>query len=332
MIDWTKLENPYRTLPGNPLAGRDFLRLLDMSPQELHGILSTALAQKQDWKAGRYDMPYTNLSVAIIMEKPSLRTRVSFELGAKRLGASTTVMTGGDSAFSRGESIKDTALVLERFVDAIVLRTYEQAKLHLVAEYACVPVVNALSDSFHPCQGLADLLTIYENLGRLCNFKLAYVGDGNNIAHTFLEAAARIGFELAIATPEGYEPDTSIVEECKSQAANQGSHISVTHDAQAALSNADVVVTDTWASMGKEDEHLQRVKIFEPYQINAKAMALAKPGAFFEHCLPAHRGEEVTDEVMNGPASLIYDEAENRLHVQKALLSLVLAKKGQDEN
>lgn len=327
MISWSQLDAPYTALKHNPLAGRDVLRLLDLSAEELHGVLSTARAQKQAWKSGDRTKPNPDAAVAIIMEKPSLRTRVSFELGVKRLGAHATVMAGRDSAFSRGESVKDTAMVLERFVDAIVLRTYEQSKLEEVAHYASIPVVNALSDSFHPCQGLADLLTIYEHLGRLDSFKLAYVGDGNNIAHTFLEGAALVGFELAVATPVGFEPDARIVQECQTAASKSGAQLLITEDPQQALLDADVVVTDTWASMGQEDEHDERMSVFEPYRVDAEAMKLAKPGALFEHCLPAHRGEEVTDEVMDSPASVIYDEAENRLHVQKALLSLLLAEK-----
>ena len=325
-MDWTHLDKPYTSLEGNPLAGRSILRLFDVNAAELHGILSTALSQKKAWKAGDRSKPYADSSVAIIMEKPSLRTRVSFELGAKRLGAQTTVLSGKDSAFSRGESIKDTVMVLERFVDVIVIRTYEQEKLETIARYVSIPVVNALSDSFHPCQILADLLTIYEHLGRLDNFKLAFVGDGNNIVHTILESAALIGYELVIATPPGYEPNARIVAECRA-AAGGGANIHLTHDPKEALADADVVVTDTWASMGSEDEHDERVKVFEPYRVDAAALALAKPTALFEHCLPAHRGEEVTDEVMDGPASVIYDEAENRLHVQKALLSLIMAGK-----
>lgn len=324
--DWSNLNAPWSDLLNNPLVGRSVLRLMDLSPGELHGVLSTALAQKQAWKAGTYDKPCQDASVAIIMEKPSLRTRVSFELGVKRLGAFATVMSGKDSAFSRGESVKDTAMVLERFVDAIVLRTYEQTKLEEVARYASIPVINALSDSFHPCQGLADLLTIYEHLGRLDNFKMAYLGDGNNMAHTYLEAAALVGFELVIATPKGFEPDAGIVDECKRAAVLSGAHLLITQSAEEALKEADVVITDTWASMGQEDEHAERTQVFEPYRVDATAMALAKPGAIFAHCLPAHRGEEVTDEVMDGPASVIYDEAENRLHVQKALLSLLMAR------
>lgn len=325
MTDWSALDTPYRSLKDNPLSGRDLLRLLDLSPHELKGVLSTALQQKQAWKAGERSKPYDGAAVAIIMEKPSLRTRVSFELGAARLGATPSVLVGKDSAFSRGETVKDTTMVLERYVDAIVLRTYEQNKLEELAHYSSVPVVNALSDSFHPCQGLADLLTIYEHIGRLNDFKMAYVGDGNNMAHTYAEAAALVGFELVIATPEGFEPDAQIIEECERAGLATGATITVTTDATLALTDADVVITDTWASMGQEDQHDQRTQVFEPYRIDAKALSLAKPGAIFEHCLPAHRGEEVTDEVMDGPASVIYDEAENRLHAQKALLSLLMA-------
>lgn len=325
-MDWTKLDQPYNQLAGNPLAGRDLLSLLDLSAAELHGLLSTALAQKLAWQAGERPKPYRDQAVAIIMEKPSLRTRVSFELGVKRLGAHATVMSGNDSAFSRGESIKDTAMVLERFVDAIVLRTFTQTKLEEVARYASVPVVNALSDDYHPCQGLADILTIYEHLGRLSDFRLAYVGDGNNIAHTFMESAALMGYELRIASPPGYEPKAEIMAKCQQSCAGAAS-ISITNDPREALADADVVVTDTWASMGDEAEHDERVKAFASYQIDARALALAKPTVLFEHCLPAHRGEEVTDEVMDGPGSVIYDEAENRLHVQQTLLSLLLAEK-----
>lgn len=328
MIDWSNIDKPYSRLKGNPLAGRDVLRLLDLSEEELHAVLSTALAQKRVWKMGVHDKPYEDNTVAIILEKPSLRTRVSFEIGAKRLGAFTTVLGGEGSAFSRGESIKDTTMVLERYVDAIVIRTFDQSKIEEIAHYASVPVINALTDDYHPCQGLADLLTVYEHIGRLDNFKMAYVGDGNNMAHTYLEAAALIGFELAIATPPGFEPNARIVMECKERAENGGANISITNDPKAALAGADVVITDTWASMGQENEHDERTGAFEPYRIDAEAMKLAKPEAIFEHCLPAHRGEEVTDEVMDGPASVIYDEAENRLHVQKTLMSLLMADKG----
>jgi ornithine carbamoyltransferase len=322
---WARLDAPITRLKGNPLAGRDLLRLIDLEPVELHMLLSTVLAQKQAWQAGIHDRPYVDKAVAVILEKPSLRTRVSFELGAKRLGADAVVMSGSDSAFSRGESVKDTVKVLERFVDAIVLRTFGQDKLVAVAEAASVPVVNALSDSFHPCQALADLLTIYEHKGDFSRLKIAYVGDGNNMAQSYLEAAALVGLRLSVATPKSYRPDARVVNECQAIAVGTGAAIALTHDPLEAVSGADVVITDTWASMGSESEHDERVRAFAPYRVTQELMEKAADGAIFLHCLPAHRGEEVSDEVMDSAYSKIYDEAENRLHAQKTLLSLLLA-------
>jgi ornithine carbamoyltransferase len=325
MIDWSHLNSPAATLAGNPLAGRDLLRLLDLTSKELHLVLSTARAQKQAWVAGNFDAPYPHKAVAVIMEKPSLRTRISFEIGATRLGAHAAVMSDTNSAFSRGESIKDTTQVLERFVDTIVLRTYEQSKLEEVAHWARIPVINALSDDYHPCQGLADLLTIFEHKGDFSKLKLGYIGDGNNMAHTYLEAGALTGMQVHIATPQGYEPNAAVVQECQNHAEKTGARLEVDNSIAAALAGADVVITDTWASMGSESEHAQRARDFATYTVDTAAMQAAAPGAIFMHCLPAHRGEEVTDDVMDAPFSAIYDEAENRLHAQKALLSLVLA-------
>ncbi|MDR3052324.1 MAG: ornithine carbamoyltransferase [Coriobacteriales bacterium] len=322
--DWSKLDSA-AALAGNPLAGRDLLRLLDLSPQELHLVLSTAVAQKAAWAQGVVTAPYAGKAVGIILEKPSMRTRVSFEVAASRLGAHAVVMSDSNSAFSRGETVKDTTQVLERFVDTIIIRTFAQSKLEEVAHWARIPVINALTDSFHPCQGLADLLTIAEHKGDLSTLKLAYVGDGNNMAHTYLEGGALTGMHIHIATPPGFEPDETIVAECRAAAAQTGALLEVDHDFAAALANADVVITDTWTSMGSEAEHDERLAAFAGYQIDAAAMAQAAAGAIFMHCLPAHRGEEVTDEVMDAPFSAIYDEAENRLHAQKALVSLVLA-------
>jgi ornithine carbamoyltransferase len=235
-------------------------------------------------------------------------------------------MSDSNSAFSRGESIKDTVMVLERFVDAIVLRTFEQSKLQAVAKYASVPVINALSDDFHPCQGLADFLTMYEHKGDFTHLKVAYVGDGsNNMAHTYLEGAALIGCKLSIAAPKDYHPNALIYEQCKEVAEKTGAILDVVTDPKAAVLDANVVITDTWASMGSESEHDVRAKIFQPYQVTASLMSEAAAGAIYLHCLPAHRGEEVTDEVMDATYSKIYDEAENRLHAQKALLSLLMA-------
>jgi ornithine carbamoyltransferase len=330
-LDWAALDTPISPTfsRDNPLAGRDFLRLLDLTPDEFHGILSSALADKQRWKANaaaeQACSPYKGRSVGIILEKPSLRTRISFELAVTRLGAYPVVMSDAHSAFSRGESVKDTTMVMERFVDAIVIRSFAQARVAEIARWADVPVINALTDDFHPCQGLADFLTMFELKGDLSKLRLAYVGDGNNMAHTYLEGAALCGMEARIATPEAYEPNKRYVDECERLAAKTGAKLVCGHSPEKALEWADVVITDTWASMGAEAEHDERMKAFLPYQISAASFELAAPGAIFLHCLPAHRGEEVTDEVMDAPYSAIYDEAENRLHAQQALLNLILA-------
>jgi ornithine carbamoyltransferase len=318
----------------NPLAGRDLLRLLDLTPDEFALVLATAQENKALWKAdaaaAQQQAPYRGRSVGIILEKPSLRTRVSFELATARLGAYPVVMSDTNSAFSRGESIKDTTMVMERFVDAIVIRSFAQSRVAEIARWARVPVINALTDDFHPCQGLADFLTIYEHKGDLSQIRLAYVGDGNNMAHTYLEGGALCGMEVRIATPGAYHPQTEYVEQCRELAAQTGAKLLVGTDPQAALEGADVVITDTWASMGAESEHDERTNAFLPYRISAASFKRAAPGAIFLHCLPAHRGEEVTDEVMDAPFSAIYDEAENRLHAQQALLMLVLGEAGTE--
>ncbi len=308
----------------NTLAGRDCLRLLDLSPEEFELVINTAAKQKADWAAGVQEVPYVGKSVAIIMEKPSLRTRSSFEIGSYRLGAHPLVMSDDHSAFSRGETVQDTTLVLERFVDAIVLRTYEQSKVTEVAKWAKVPVINALSDDFHPCQGLADALTIREHKGSLKGLTLAYVGDGNNMAHTYLELGALAGMKVQLGCPEIHMPDPAVVAECEKVAAQTGASIAIFNNAHDAVAGADVVLTDTWTSMGDEDEHDQRLAEFEGFQVDAALMSEAAEGAIFMHCLPAHRGEEVTDEVMDAPYSVIFDEAENRLHAQKALMYLLM--------
>lgn len=309
---------------GNPLAGRDLLRLLDLTPEEFELVLDTAAQQKADWAAGIHETPCKDESVAIILEKPSLRTRSSFEIGTYRLGAHPLVMSDNHSAFSRGETVHDTTLVLERFVDAIVIRTFEQSKVEEIAKWAKIPVVNALTDDFHPCQGLADALTIREHKGSLKGLTLAYVGDGNNMSNTYVELGALAGMHAKIGCPSTHPTDAAVVEEARAVAQQTGATIEVFDNPQDAVADADVVLTDTWTSMGDEAEHDKRLKEFEGFQVNAALMALAKDDALFMHCLPAHRGEEVTDEVMDGPQSVIFDEAENRLHAQKALLSLVM--------
>ena len=311
-------------MTGNTLYGRDCLRLLDLTPDEFALVLDTATAQKAAWAAGVHDKPCADEAVAIILEKPSLRTRSSFEIGTYRLGAHPLVMSDDHSAFSRGETVHDTVLVLERFVDAIVLRTFAQSKVEEVAHWASVPVVNALTDDYHPCQGLADALTIREHRGTLAGLTLAYVGDGNNMANTYLELGALAGMHVCLACPSGYGVRKAIVEECTAVAAATGGSIELCASPQTAVAGADVVITDTWTSMGDEAEHDARLAAFAGYQVDDALMALAAPDALFLHCLPAHRGEEVTDSVMDGPHSVIFDEAENRLHAQKALLSLLM--------
>ncbi len=306
------------------LAGRDLLRLLDLTPAEFQLVVDTAAKQKADWAQGIHEAPCAGQSVAIILEKPSLRTRNSFEVGTYRLGAHPVVMDDDHSAFSRGETVQDTTLVLERFVDAIVIRTFEQTKVEEIAEWASIPVVNALTDDFHPCQGLADALTIREHKGKLEGLTLAYVGDGNNMANTYMELGALAGMHVKLGCPETHMPDPDVLAECLEAAPATGATIEVFNTAQEAVAGADVVLTDTWTSMGDEAEHDQRLKEFEGFQVDSALMALAADDAIFMHCLPAHRGEEVTDEVIDGAQSVIYDEAENRLHAQKALLSLVM--------
>lgn len=305
--------------------GRDVLTLADLSPEECARVLDVAAAQKRAWATGNRQAPLAHKTVAVILQKPSMRTRVSFEVAITRLGAHPVIMTGQDGAFSRGESIHDTAKVLERYVDAIVLRTFAHRIVEEVAQYARIPVINALTDDHHPCQGLADLLTIRERLGRLEGVRIAYVGDGNNMAHTYAHAAALVGAHLTIASPVGYLPQAAVIEQASAIAQSTGATIAVVSDPDSAVTDADVVITDTWASMGQESEHAQRAAAFASYRVDSHLFASASPEAIFMHCLPAHRGEEVTDEVMDHPRSVIFDEAENRLHVQKALLSLVVA-------
>ena len=314
----------------NILAGRDYLRMLDLTTEEFRLVLDTAIAEKARFKEklaqAMSEAPYTGRAVGIILEKPSLRTRVSFERAVHRLGAQPIVMGDTNSAFSRGESEKDTMMVLERYVDAVVIRSFAQQRVQNLADWASVPVINALTDDFHPCQGLADFLTIEENFGMLAGLKLAYLGDGaNNMAHTYLEGGALAGMSVVIACPEGYQPNPQYLAEAQAVAERTGALLEVTESVHNALKEADIVITDAWASMGFEEQHDIRAEALKPYQVTAQSFKLASREAIFLHCLPAHRGEEVTDEVMDASYSRIYDEAENRMHVQQALLLLLMA-------
>lgn len=308
----------------NPLRGRDLLTLANLTPAELGYLLDVAVAQKLAWSQGHRPRPLEGKAIALIFMKPSMRTRVSFEVGIHRLGAHPVVLGGNDTVFSRGESVKDSIKVLERYVDCVCIRTFEQSMVEEIAMHAAVPVINMLTDDHHPCQGLADLLTIKERFGDLSGVTFAYVGDGNNMANTYLLAGALTGMNVNVASPAGFEPSAEAVAQARLIAEETGAALHVMCDPAEAVAGAQVVCTDTWASMGQEEEHDERAVAFASYTVDESLMAAAAPGAAFMHCLPAHRGEEVTDSVMDAPCSIIYDEAENRLHAQKALLSLVL--------
>jgi ornithine carbamoyltransferase len=297
---------------------RDYLSVDDLSTSELASVLSLAGKLKADRQmhadalAGR--------SAALIFEKSSTRTRVSFEVGVTQLGGHPITLSSGDLQLGRGETIEDTGRVLSRYVDLIVLRTFEQERLEALAGAASVPVVNALSDFEHPCQALADLLTIEEHLGGLAGRILTYVGDGNNVAHSLLLAGAKAAMTVRVATPVGFEPIPQVVERAEEIAADTGGSIEVGTDPHAAAAGAHVLYTDVWASMGQEAEAEERALIFRPYQLNATLIDAADPGVLVMHCLPAHRGEEISDHAIDGDRSVVFDQAEDRLHTQKALL------------
>ncbi|WP_066522162.1 ornithine carbamoyltransferase [Curtobacterium ammoniigenes] len=303
---------------------RHFLRDDDVTPAEQAAILDLAVAMKQDrWGAKPLAGPQ---SVAVIFDKSSTRTRVSFHVGISDLGGIPLIISTANSQLGGKETPSDTARVLERMVSAIVWRTYGQDGLEEMAAGTTVPVVNALSDDFHPCQLLADLLTIREHRGALAGQTVAFVGDGrSNMAQSYLLACATAGMHVRVAAPDTFDPSPDVVTAAENRAAETGGSVLVVSDPVAAVAGADVVVTDTWVSMGKEDEKLERLRIFEPYRVDDRLMSHAAPDAVFMHCLPADRGYEVTADVIDGPRSIIWDEAENRLHAQKALLAWLLA-------
>jgi ornithine carbamoyltransferase len=302
---------------------RHFLRDDDLSPDEQAEVLALAAELKKDPFSQRpLEGPR---GVAVIFDKNSTRTRFSFEVGIAQLGGHAVVVDGRSTQLGREETLQDTAKVLSRYVDAIVWRTYGQARLAAMAETATVPIVNALSDQFHPCQVLADLQTIAESAGSLRGLRMSYFGDGaNNMAHSLMLGGVTAGMHITVAAPEGFAPDGSVVAAAERRAAETGASVAVTTDPAAAASGADVLVTDTWTSMGQEDDGLDRVRPFRPFQLNAGLLSLASAEAVVLHCLPAHRGHEITDDVIDGPHSAVWDEAENRLHAQKALLVWLL--------
>ncbi|KQC48272.1 MULTISPECIES: ornithine carbamoyltransferase [Geobacillus] len=306
------------------LKGRDFLTLLDFTTEEILDLLALAADLKAKQKAGVSYTPLSGKTMAMIFEKPSTRTRVSFEVGMIQLGGQAMYLNGNDLQLGRGETIADTARVLSQYVDVIMIRTFAHQKVEELAEYASVPVINGLTDDDHPCQALADLLTIYEVKKTFQGVKLAYVGDGNNVANALLVAAAKVGMDVAIACPPGYEPKKEYVEAARQIGEKTGATVVVTHDPLVAVAGADAIYTDVWTSMGQESESAERLQVFQPYQVNEELVKAAKPDYLFLHCLPAHRGEEVTAGVMEGPNSVVFEQAGNRLHAQKAILLSVL--------
>ena len=259
-------------------------------------------------------------TIGLLFQKASTRTRVSFEVGMNQLGGQALFLPIGDIQLSRGESIADTARVLSRYLDGLVIRTYDQAIVEEWAREATVPVINGLTDLHHPCQALSDLLTIQEKKGRLKGLRLAYVGDGNNMTNSLIEAAVKVGMSVSCGCPKGYQPDSTVDEQARQEASKTGSAIELSDDPEVAAKDADVVYTDVWISMGQEREQARRLKAFSQYQVNARLMRRARPDAIVMHCLPAHRGEEISADVLDGPQSVVLDQAENRLHMQKAIL------------
>lgn len=298
-------------------AVRHFLTLTDFTPVELHAVIGRAIQLKDMWKRREAHEPLHLRTLAMIFEKSSTRTRVSFEAGMTQLGGHSMFLSPNDTQLGRGEPIEDSARVISRMVDVVMIRTFEQAKVELFAANSRVPVINALTDKFHPCQLLADMMTWMEQRGLPNGKTVAWIGDGNNMCHSWMNAAKQFGFHLNVACPEGYDPDQDVVD------ATEGC-VTFFRDPSAAVEGVEVAVTDTWASMGQEAEKKEREKAFAGYQVTTEMMALAAKDALFMHCLPAYRGLEVSAEVMDGPQSVVWDEAENRLHAQKALLEVLV--------
>ncbi|MCE5194497.1 MAG: ornithine carbamoyltransferase [Nitrospiraceae bacterium] len=300
---------------------KHFLTLFDLTAEEIEKLLNRSLEMKSGVDVNK--CPLIGKSIGLLFEKASTRTRVSFEVGIYQLGAHPVYLTPNEIQLGRGETISDTAKTLSRYLDAVVIRTFGHKLLSEFASASSVPVINGLSDLHHPCQVLSDMLTILENKGRLKDINLAYIGDGNNVANSLVQASALMGINLTIACPEGYEPNAELLRNAKAHAKNE---IKITRDPQQAVSDADAVYTDVWVSMGQEQETKTKKKKLKDYQINSKILSHAKKDAIVLHCLPAHRGEEITDEIMDGTQSVVFTQAENRLHAQKALLEMLLGK------
>ena len=299
------------------MAARHFLTLMDFSPEELQGLIQRAIELKKIQRSGEVFEPLKNKVLGMVFEKSSTRTRVAFETAMAQCGGHAIFLSPRDTQLGRGEPIKDSARVLSRMVDIIMIRTFEHEKIEEFAAYSQVPVINALTDLQHPCQLLADLQTYFEHRGDIKGKKVVWIGDGNNMCHSYIDAARQFDFQLVITAPEGYLPDSELLSAA-------GKHAYMAASPADACQDADLIVTDVWASMGQEEESNKRIKAFADYQVNSELMQLAKPDALFMHCLPAHRDEEVSEEVLEGPQSVVWDEAGNRLHSQKALLEFLL--------
>jgi ornithine carbamoyltransferase len=305
---------------------KDLLTLSKLTSADVKAIIDRSATLKQMQKQGMVHQPLANKSLGMIFEKSSTRTRVSFEVGMYQLGGQALFLSSNDLQLGRGEPVADTARVLSRYLDGIMIRTFAQEMVEELAHYASIPVINGLTDLHHPCQALADLFTVQEKKGGLKGLKLAYIGDGNNVANSLLEACVKTGMHFSIACPRGYELNPMVLSEARAAARETGSSIETTGDPYQAVMKADVLYTDVWASMGQEAEHAKRVKAFQGYQIDAKLLKAASPEAMVMHCLPAHRGEEIAADVIDGPQSVVFDEAENRLHTQKAVLEMLMGK------
>jgi ornithine carbamoyltransferase len=312
------------------LKGRDFLRVNDWDADELTSVLDLADRLKARQRERVEHRHLEGRSLGMIFQKPSTRTRVSFEVGIFQLGGTALYLAAGDLQLGRGETIEDTGTVLSRYLDGIMIRTFAQADVDALAAAADIPVINGLTDDFHPCQALADVMTIRERLGGFDGVRVAYLGDGNNVCRSLMVACAKLGMDFVAATPAGYEPSDEVVSWARAAANVSGGSVELTHDPRAAAEGADVIYTDVWTSMGQEAEREKRLEAFSRYQINETLVNFAKVGALVMHCLPAHRGEEITDAVLDGPSSIVLDQAENRLHAQKAVILDLLGGYGDD--
>ena len=306
------------------LKGRDFISLKDFTPEELWYLLKIAGYLKNRYHLGQNEELLSGKTLGMIFSKSSTRTRVSFEVAMYQLGGHALFLKAQDLQLGRGETVSDTARVFSRYLDGIMIRTHAHREVLELARYADIPVINGLTDFLHPCQALADIFTIYEKKGRVAGLKMAYIGDGNNVAHSLLYGGALFGMRVFLASPPAYRPNPSVVEEAAALAETTGGTVEVVVDPREAVEGADAVYTDVWVSMGQEAEREQRLEDLGPYQVNGELMAVADRRAVVLHCLPAHKGEEITEEVFEGPQSVVFDQAENRLHVQKAILAMLL--------